>query len=462
MTRFLLTVWPFVGHINPNLALAEALRARGHEVAFYTGAPAAAEIARRSFLRFPLQETARQIAGSVGAPERDHAGTLDHAAIYERMAARYTVVLDRRLAAQRAALRRVYHEWFMGTVPAQVADIEGILAAWHPDVIVSDPFMWAPFLVLRETQPVPVAIFSYFAGCLLPGRDAPPFGLGLPRPNTPARRALAVLAGWARDLAFADLRRAADAVRRGYGLPPLPSAVMAFAAEAPLYLIASAPEFDYARRDLPPSAHYVGPCLLDAAPAADALVDAAPPARPLVYVTDGTAYTATPTLLRAACAGLADLPLDVLITTGRSREPAALGLGRLAPNIRVEQWADYGELLPRLSLMVSHGGSGTVLAGLRAGLPQLVVPSQWDQRENAQRVSEAGVGLWLPIDACTSARLRAAAERVLGDPRFGQAARRMALALSRYGGAARAAELLERLSPLAAIGVLRRTEEGVA
>jgi hypothetical protein len=71
--------------------------------------------------------------------------------------------------------------------------------------------------------------------------------------------------------------------------------------------------------------------------------------------------------------------------------------------------------------MVCHGGSGTVLGGLAACIPQVVVPFGADQPLNAQSIAAVGAGLALnKPDAPT---LRAAIERVLADSRFRDAAR---------------------------------------
>ena len=85
----------------------------------------------------------------------------------------------------------------------------------------------------------------------------------------------------------------------------------------------------------------------------------------------------------------------------------------------------------------------TVLA---AGVPLVVVPTEWDKPENAQRVVEAGAGLRLAPARLTPGRLRTAVERVLEDPSFRRNAQRLATDLGRYAGPARAAELLERLT----------------
>jgi UDP:flavonoid glycosyltransferase YjiC (YdhE family) len=108
--------------------------------------------------------------------------------------------------------------------------------------------------------------------------------------------------------------------------------------------------------------------------------------------------------------------------------------------------------------MVTMGGAGTVMSCLSAGVPLVVVPTDWDKPENAQRVVEAGVGLRIEPHQCTPERLRAAVERLLTEPSFRDNARRMADALARYAGAARAAELIEALplqfagSPVASLG----------
>jgi rhamnosyltransferase subunit B len=49
-------------------------------------------------------------------------------------------------------------------------------------------------------------------------------------------------------------------------------------------------------------------------------------------------------------------------------------------------------LLPRSAAIVHHGGIGTVAAALRAGIPQLIVPQNFDNALHAERVSRMGAG----------------------------------------------------------------------
>ena len=56
MAKFLFTVWPFPGHIHPNVAIAHALGERGHEAAFYTGGSIAASLEGEGFRCFPFRQ----------------------------------------------------------------------------------------------------------------------------------------------------------------------------------------------------------------------------------------------------------------------------------------------------------------------------------------------------------------------------------------------------------------------
>jgi UDP:flavonoid glycosyltransferase YjiC (YdhE family) len=50
-------------------------------------------------------------------------------------------------------------------------------------------------------------------------------------------------------------------------------------------------------------------------------------------------------------------------------------------------------LLPRTGGLAHHGGFGTTAAGIRAGIPQLVIPHIADQFYWGNRVQELGIGL---------------------------------------------------------------------
>jgi len=159
---------------------------------------------------------------------------------------------------------------------------------------------------------------------------------------------------------------------------------------------------------------------------------------PLVYLSFGSVAGAMqfvfPGLYRAALAALAELPARVLLTIGNDRDPGELG--PVPANVHVERWVPQADVAASAAVMVVHGGYGTTLGALTAAVPLVVVPLFADQPQNARRVAELGAGIRLaefgsvarlPEDVPPALeRLGEAVQRVLGDPRYRRAARRVA------------------------------------
>ena len=82
-----------------------------------------------------------------------------------------------------------------------------------------------------------------------------------------------------------------------------------------------------------------------------------------------------------------------------------------------------------VSLVITHGGHGTVTRALAHGLPLLVVPMGRDQDDNALRVTARGAGLALPTTA-SGPEIAAAVNRLIVEPRFAAAARRLSAAIA--------------------------------
>lgn len=145
---------------------------------------------------------------------------------------------------------------------------------------------------------------------------------------------------------------------------------------------------------------------------------------PLVYITFGSVAAAMPQAARVfpiAIEAAADLPARVLLTVGRRGDPSAFD--PLPPNVRVEQWVPHAAAVAVADVVVCHGGSGTVLGTLAAGLPQVVVPLFADQPYNAERVTAIGAGLAVAPRADS---IRAAVTHLLDQGSFREAAQRVA------------------------------------
>jgi UDP:flavonoid glycosyltransferase YjiC (YdhE family) len=173
-------------------------------------------------------------------------------------------------------------------------------------------------------------------------------------------------------------------------------------------------------------------------------------ADPLVYLTFGTVAGGFAEALPAygvALSALADVPARVLLTVGRELELETLP--EIPDNVHVERWVPQQDVLARAAAAVVHGGSGSTLGALAAGVPLVVVPLFADQPMNARRVAEVGAGLAVEPNranvAATVEPLRNAIETVLTEPSYGERAREIAAEARAEPPVDEAIPLLERL-----------------
>lgn len=101
------------------------------------------------------------------------------------------------------------------------------------------------------------------------------------------------------------------------------------------------------------------------------------------------------------------------------RPPEKVRRGTLPSNVRVVGRVPLDRVLPHATAVVHHGGAGSVLGALAAGVPQLVTPGPGDRRHNAALVAGRGAGLSVPVKAITAATLT----RLISDAALVAAAR---------------------------------------
>ncbi len=151
-----------------------------------------------------------------------------------------------------------------------------------------------------------------------------------------------------------------------------------------------------------------------------------PSARPRITLTLG--ITATERFARH--------PLDVEgildelagVAADRNAElVAALGGAERPPSVaadlvRVASFVPLHPLALTSALVVHHAGVGTTFTSALAGVPQLMLPHEFDEPELARRVAASGAGLALDPATLGPGDLRGAVERLLDDPRHARSA----------------------------------------
>lgn len=423
--HFLFCTQPIIGHVEPGLIIADALKARGHAVAWYTGSCMKAYIEQRGFPVFTIES----------AFDYDGADPNQY-------------FPDRNGLTGIADLKFILKRVFAAAMPMQSDDIRRILKVFPADVLVADFVTFGP-RVVSEQIGIPWAAYG-FSALSLSSKDTAPYGLGLaPSATGLGRLRNSVLNALMRRVLMADVVQYHDNIRQSIGLPALGLGPTDTPLSPYLYLQGSVPEFEYPRSDLPAQVHYVG--ALTPRPQAKAFV---PPvwwaevmsgARPVVLVTQGTMDNKDlGELIRPALQALANENVWVVVTTGR--ETTAEEVGPVPANARVIPFVPYHELLPHVSVMLSNGGYNGVLIALSNGVPLVVCGAQSDKPEICARVEWSGAGLWLRGNRVKPAQIRAATRNVLQAARFQSRAKEYKTWFGQHRGGKTSAQLLEQLA----------------
>ena len=232
-----------------------------------------------------------------------------------------------------------------------------------------------------------------------------------------------------------------DELRAEYGLAPDPELAMLsrYLVLAPVPRSYRDPAFP-----LPATAHELQPFVKSEAPSPP-WIAAHDPSLPTIYFTLGTVFnTESGDLFSRVLAGLADVKANVIVTVGHHIDPDEFGTQ--PDHIHITQYIPQLTLLPHCDLVISHGGSGTVIASLAYGLPLLLIPMGADQLHNADRCKALGVGEVLDALNATPSDIRNTVMTMLSTSRYRDAAQKLSDEIEALPAPAYAVSLLERLN----------------
>lgn len=365
--RILFSSTEGLGHIQPMLPLALKLRERGHHVLWATADPGRTRIAA---------EGIETVAAGISQADRQTE--------YERRWPESAALTGEALAAH-------FFPRSFGILdaPAMFGDLLPIARSWQPDIIVTDAAEFAAPVVARALR---LPLVTHGFGLVVPpqrvqatvdetehlwaaiGEVAPPFG---------GFYELLYIDIYPRSLQPEDL------IRVGRIQSMRPTSITRITGEVPSARVQAA------------------------------IADG----RPLIYLTFGTLFNVNDAF-RSAVEALGLLSdVVVLVTVGPTGDVDAFG--PQPGHVTVERYIAQSELLGHVAVVVSHGGSGTMLGALAEGIPLVVLPQAADQLRNASAAARAGAGIALfegetSVDAVRTAILtaltdvgvRAAAQRL--------------------------------------------------
>ncbi|MFZ2084621.1 MAG: nucleotide disphospho-sugar-binding domain-containing protein [Candidatus Sulfotelmatobacter sp.] len=409
MAKFLFTMLPAndLGLPTRLVPIARALADRGHDVAVFNPAPAPSKlIAETGLQNLPMPSR------PMPAPVMDLAQVGSAWDVEEFFAAVY---FDEESTRGETA---VYLD---------------VIRDYDPDVVV-DSFGRLTCLAARVLA---VPLVTVLQGNIHPASDG--------------------FLWWKRDRP-AGLPSAATVINKvaaEYGVAPVARCVDLLAGD--LSLIVGTPETD----PLPASADvaYIGPIVWQSGNATlPDWVSALGRDKPVIWVYSGNPrYGPVPTpidsivVIRTAIAALGDAPVHVVLTTGHQEIPQEIGA--LPSNLHHAAYVPGLAMAERCDLMVHHGGHSSVMTGLSAGTPAVIIPTITERESNARRLVALGAGeIVLPVNGADGekrldvAEFSAKVHRVLNDPGYRTSARRVSESMRKFVGAQEAADRIERFA----------------
>ncbi len=404
---------PVAGHLNPFIALALALRERGHEPVFVQMADAAPRV-RRAGLDFV----------AIGASDHPEGSLAESLATLGGLHGR-------------AALRHVVQAVVRTTTMFCREGIDALRAARVDALLVDQTEPVGAILADRLDVPCVTV-----CNALLVNREAgvpPPFTAWTPSDAWPSllRNAIGYRAS---DFVLRPVHDVLQRQRASWGMRPWRTIEESFST---LAQVSQQPaSFDFPRRSLPATFHYCGPFrhrAVDDDPEFDfGRLDG----RPLVYGSLGSLQGNRRDVFDGFADACTDLGVQLLLSHG-----GALGeddVRTLSSRAIVVRHAPQQAVLARAAAALTHAGLNTVLDALSQGVPMVAVPIAFEQPAIAARVAWTGCGVVVPFGRLSPARVRQALATVLREPAWRAAAGRQRAAIADAGGVARAAAVAEQ------------------
>lgn len=384
------------GDVSPFVALGRELSRRGHRVTLITHARYAAQARAAGLTHLPVDTEEsydrhlRATREFLLEPLRDPAGLLrlhERSGLFDQIRREVRMILDH------------YRPGSTVVVARHTSGIAGLLAA--------------------ELCGVPVAVAAV----------SPSQYLSLPVTEQVHRRVLGPRL---------------NEIRMELGLPPMRDWRSWFAAPR-LHLGLWPDWFDAAG---PPTPDYVVRCgfVLDDAAESGELPAAA--ARPLtgplapVLITSGTGQVLHDRFIGVAARAchLLGRPA-LLVTRHRSLLPEHLPDG-----VHWVPAAPFADLMPRVAVVVHHGGIGTLARALAAGVPQILLAHAVDRPDNAERLRRVGAASWLPAGRWDEAGVAALISEALADTGYAARVAELSATVDSAAAAARAADRIQALA----------------
>lgn len=391
--RILVTPLNGHGHINACHGLCEELRDRGHEIIFVLDKSFAGKLARYGFKEYLLIPTEK--SGSYD----------DNQEFWPQFFKRNAKRLEESPVEQlEGVMLEAFSDMFAHLIK-YTAQYEQAMAQTKPDLIITDGLICLPVVV---NAPVPfIWMYSTSVQSMLLDPRIPPFFSGLPLHGDRSE--------WTAftERAFRGLeplRARVSAANIAYGGKALPyGRLHPFSDFLNLYM--QPKELRYSElTDLPDNIVGVD-CFVRNVSDMTFHIPKQLAGKPgkLIFFSLGSHSSAHVEMMQKICTILAKSPNRFIVSKG------VVPYDLPGDNLWGQPFLPQTAILPLVDLVISHGGNNTTTETFYFGKKLLILPLFCDQFDNAQRITELGLGSRLNPHTLTECELLSTVDRLLAD-----------------------------------------------
>jgi MGT family glycosyltransferase len=392
------------GHVNPFLPLVTHLVGLGHEVVWLCG---------RAYQN-KIETTGARF---LGMPEAFDPRGMD---IYE-----FKPELKKLKGI--AQIKFYIKTWCYDMAIPTIEIIEELRKDFEPDVYISDPMVYGPYLKAEILNRSSVNL--HVIPLTLSSKDHGPFGTGMsPTTSLLGKLRIRLFNLLVDKYIFKDLKKECDALRMNLGLKPYHHIFDGFLKSATTVFATTIPGFDYSRSDMPDNIKYLGPILPNAQPDFtepewwNELFDDSK----VILVNQGTIANDITELILPTIEALKDE--DVLVVS----VPVKQEIKDLPKNVKVAEFIPFGNLLPHVDVMVTNGGYGATHMALAHGIPMVSSGGSEDKMEVSARVAYTGCGINLKKLRPSPKEIKKAVKLVLGDSSYRKKTEKLRAEINSY------------------------------
>ena len=414
------------GHFNPLTGIAVHLTQQGYDVRWYTSPTYKEKIDSFGIPYYPLKRATDFSSADPASlfPERD------------------------KHKSQIAKLNFDIIHVFVNQGPEFYEDIKEIHEDFPFDLMIADVlFTGIPFVTdLMKIPVIGVGVVPVTQN----SKDLPPAGIGmLPSYHFFGRLKQGLLRFVAKNILFAKSNKVMKEVFSRYGIEANADTVFDLVpAKCSLILQTGTPSFEYKRSDLDPKYKFVGPLLPYSRKKQTAhwYNEKLSQYKKVVLVTQGTVEKDESKLLVPTLEGLSNTDYLVVVTTGGSNTEA-LRRQYNAPNVIIEDYIPFSDIMPYADVYVTNGGMGGVQLSIENSLPMITAGVHEGKNEICARVGYFNLGINLKTERPTPVQIRQSVEQVVSNEMYRKNVTALSEEFSRYNPLELSERYVQQLLP---------------